>query len=106
MVISGGNPSCLSYLPGYGSQYDSREYTEEHQALWNEAEVSDAPGGHNLLQTPATGPLGPPRLLTLAQLCVEAPCCDQHNHVADGPEKAKEAKPRDHQIPQLQVAKL
>lgn len=98
--------SRLSYLQGHGSKYDSREYTEEHQALWNEAEVSDAPGGHNLLQTPATGSLGPPRLLTLAQLCVEAPYCDQHNHMADGPEKAKQAKARDHQIPQLQVAKL
>lgn len=68
--------------------------------------MSDAPGGHDLVETAATGSLGPPSLLTLAQLGVEAPYCDQQNYVADGPEKAKQAEAWDHQIPQLQATKL
>lgn len=68
--------------------------------------MPDAPGGHDLVETAATGPLSPPGLLTLAQLGVEAPNCDQQNDVADGPEEAKQAKAWDYQIPQLQVAKL
>ncbi len=100
------NLSCVSYLPRHGSQYDRWHDTEEDQAFWNEAEVSHPPGGHDLIETPATGSLSPPGPLTLTQLGVEAPYCDQQNYVADGPEKAKEAEARDHQIPQLQVAKL
>lgn len=68
--------------------------------------MSDAPGGHDLVQAAAAGSLGLPRLLTLAQLGVEAPQRDQQDDVADGPEKAKHAEARDHQIPQLEVAKL
>lgn len=68
--------------------------------------MSDAPGGHDLVETPGTGSLGPPGLLTLTQLGVEAPYCDQQNDVADGPEKTKQAEAWDHQIPQLQVAEL
>ena len=50
--------------------------------------------------------MGPPGLLAVIQLSVEAPNCDQQNYVADGPEKAKQAESWDDEIPQLQVAKL
>lgn len=93
--------SQVSYLPGHSSQYDSWQHTKEYQAFWNEAEVSDAPGGHNLVQTASTGLLGPPGFLTLSQLGVEAPHRDQQNDVADGPEKAKQAEAWDNQIPLL-----
>lgn len=59
-----------------------------------------------LVQTPCTRSLCPPRLLTVTQLCVEAPYCNDKNYVTDGPEKTEEAKPWDHQIPQLQVTQL
>lgn len=61
--------------------------------------MPDAPGGHNLVKTAAPGSLGPPGLLTLTQLGMKAPHCDQQNYVADGPEKAKQAEAWDHQIP-------
>lgn len=96
----------MSYLPGHSSQHDRGHNTEEHQTLRYEAEVSDAPGGHDLVDAPATGALSPPSLLTLSQFGVEAPYCDDQNNVADGPEKAKQAEAWDHQIPQRQVTQL
>lgn len=68
--------------------------------------MSDASGGHDLVQTPATQPLGAPSLLTVTQLSVKAPDCDQQNDVADGPEKTKQTETWDDQIPQVQVTKL
>lgn len=96
----------VSYLPGHSSQYDGWQQTKEDEAFWNKAEVSNAPGGHDLIQTTSTWRMGPPGILAVGQLSVEAPNCDQQNYVADGPEKAEEAEARDHQIPKLQVAKL
>lgn len=101
---------CLpsAYLPGHGAQHGRGHEAEEHQALRDEAEVADAPGGHDLVQAAAAAPraLRPPRLLALAQLGVEAPHGDEQHHVAHGPEEAEEAEARDHQVPELQVSQL
>lgn len=67
--------------------------------------MSHTPGGHDPVQAPVS-PLGPPGLLALAQLGVEAPECDQQNCVADGPEETKHTEAWDYQVPQLQVAQL
>lgn len=100
------SPSSASYLPGHSSQNDRRQHAEEHQAFRDEAEVPGAPGGHDLVEAAADGSLGPPRILALAQLGVEAPHGDEQNYVADGPEKAKQAKTRNHQVPLLQLCEL
>lgn len=68
--------------------------------------MADAPGGHDLVEAAAAGSLRTPGFLTLAQFGVEAPHCDQQDDVTDGPEKAKQAEARDHQIPQLQESEL
>lgn len=68
--------------------------------------MSDASGSHDLVQTAGSRSLSPPRFLTLAQLGVEAPNCDQQNYVADEPEKAKQAESGDHQVPKFQVTQL
>lgn len=68
--------------------------------------MADAPGGHDLVEAAAAGSLRTPGFLTLAQFGVEAPHCDEQDDVTDGPEKAKQAEARDHQIPQLQESEL
>lgn len=98
--------SDTSYLPGNSSQYHRRQHGEEHQAFWDEAEVPDASRGQDLVQAPSAWLMGPPGLLALAQLGVEAPSCDQQDDVADGPEEAEEAEAWDDQIPERQVAEL
>lgn len=95
-----------TYLPGHGGQHGRGQHAEEHQALRDEAEVADAPGGHDLVQAAAARALRPPRLLALAQLGVEAPHGDEQDHVAHAPEEAEEAEARDDQVPELQVGQL
>lgn len=92
------------YLPTSNSNSNCWHQREEHQAIRDEAEMSHALWGHDLVQ--AWPELGQAHPLAVTELGVEAPHCDDKHHVADGPEEHTDHKGRDHQVPLVQVFQL